>query len=154
MAKYTIEVVRGDGSGTLNFSSDGVNVSTTCWWDSKMVIVEGSYMAAATFMSNKTNSKGTKREGIWLGKGVKYNGGANTGNGAFIHMGTSPSWSEGCIVCKEADLLLIWNVITPKEQMNIEVIVKDAKKTASPRRAADDDCTSHRYTAGLYTSWL
>lgn len=155
MSKYTIDVLRGDGSGTLSFSSDGVNVSTTCWWDPKMVINVGTYKAAATWMSNKTNSKGEQREGIYLGRGVKYNKGANSGNGAFIHMGTSPGWSDGCIVCKESDLLLIWNVITPKDQYNIDVIVREAaapEERSSPGLPADYDCTN-RHMSGLFTGW-
>ncbi|MBT0957283.1 hypothetical protein IV417_07795 [Alphaproteobacteria bacterium KMM 3653] len=125
-ASYLIDVLRKENDGILTFTGGGVNVSTTCWWDPNMVINAGKYAAYATRMSNKDDGvNGAKREGIWLGRGVKYNKGANSGNGAFIHKGTGPSWSDGCIIVVESELLAIWNAIQPKETANIEVTIRD-----------------------------
>ena len=61
----------------------------------------------------------------------EFQGAAAGKSGIFIHMGNNPSWSDGCIVIKEAELLKIWNAIIPKDAQNVSVVVKD-QATTSP----------------------
>lgn len=120
----TIDVQRtGKDSGTLTYTG-GVSVSTTCWWDPKRRIPENEkgYLAAPTHMASKTNSKGGKREGFYLSNVPGF-------AGIFVHMGTSPAWSDGCIVIPEDLLLKIWEDARKgfgtKEEFNTVVKVVD-----------------------------
>ncbi|MCK0149609.1 hypothetical protein MWU54_06220 [Marivita sp. S6314] len=144
---YTINVVRSNGTGTLTFKSGTVNISETCWWDQDVVIDAGTYTGYATRMANKDDgTDGGKREGIWLGKGVPYNGDGSTANGFFIHKGTGPSWSDGCIVLSGSKVYEMWSEITPKETGNISVVIKD--ETVRRGRPRDWDCTR-----GMHSLW-
>ena len=115
---YTITVDRGQDEGTLNYENGTVSVSTTCWWTHIEKVPAKTYHGcSATKMAHKKNSQGQPREGIYLP-------GAGNG-GIFIHMGTGPAWSDGCIVIHEDELLKIWNSITPKDAGNVVVEVRD-----------------------------
>ncbi len=134
MADYTIVVKRGAKSGTLSFESGGVSVSTQCWWDPDNVIVanEEGYLCCATRMASAKDSvTKEKRPGIWFGKGIKYNYGTRTGDGAFIHEGTGASWSKGCIVAKRSEVLQIWNEISPQGEFNVLVKIFDPPPAGS-----------------------
>lgn len=145
---YTINVTRKNGHGTLTFKSGSVNISETCWWDKDVVIDAGSYVAYATRMANKEDgTDGGKREGIWLGKNVPYNGDGSTANGFFIHKGTGPSWSDGCIVLSGAKVYQMWSEITPKESGNITVTIKD--ETVERGRPLDYRCSMHSMWGGM-----
>ena len=123
---FTIDVLRKGADGTVTFKNGTIDISTTCWWDPEVVIDAGTYTGYATRMANKADgTDGGKREGIWLGKGVPYNSGAGKSNGIFIHKGTDPSWSDGCIVFKAALVYQMWSSIHPKEKANITVTVRD-----------------------------
>jgi hypothetical protein len=124
---FKIDVVRGSGEkGNLTFQNGDVSVDTTCWWSKDHRIDTGTYTGAATRMASKDDgSDGGKRQAIYLGKGVKCNYGTESHDGIFIHKGTGPSWSEGCIVIVEHELLKIWNAISPKEQYNVTIDVSD-----------------------------
>jgi hypothetical protein len=136
---YTIDVLRKSADGTLSFSSGSVNIVTTCWWDPDVVIDAGTYTGYATRMANKTDgTDGGNREGIWLGRGVPYNSGAGRSNGIFIHKGTNPSWSDGCIVLPAALVYQMWTCIHPKEQPVITVNVRD--ETVSRGRVIPFKC--------------
>jgi hypothetical protein len=39
-------------------------------------------------------------------------------------MGDNATWSDGCIVIKEPEMLRIFADITPKDARNVEVIVR------------------------------
>ncbi len=127
---YKIKIVRDKTEGRLKFSHGNVTVDTTCWWDPKKVIDAGTYTGYATRMASKTDGfDGGKREAIWFGKHVGLNG--RTSNDIFIHKGTGPSWSDGCIVADGGEVLKIWQAITPKEQPNVTIEVlslADAKE--------------------------
>jgi hypothetical protein len=123
---YNIDVMRKSKDGILSFTNGSINIVTTCWWDPEVVIDAGTYTAYATRMANKTDgTDGGNREGIWLGKGVPYNSGGGKSNGIFIHKGTNPSWSDGCIVLPGALVYQMWSSIHPKEQPIITVTVRD-----------------------------
>jgi hypothetical protein len=129
MSTYEIVVKRNSTSGTLTFSSGLVSVSTTCWWDPK-VVIEGNaegYLAYATRMNKKKDSvnKKEKRPGIWLGKGVKYSYGTKKSNEIFIHEGKNANWSDGCIVILRDEMIKMWNSIHPKDTANVRVKVID-----------------------------
>jgi hypothetical protein len=128
MADYTITVKRNSKSGTLSFISGDISVSTECWWDPDNVIVANAdgYLCCATRMhSAKDSVTKEKRPGIWFGKGIKYNHGTKTGDGAFIHEGTGASWSKGCIVARRPEVMRIWNAISPQGEFNILVKIVD-----------------------------
>jgi len=119
---YTIEVTReiSKGTGTLTYKHGAVSINTTCWFELAKPIPAKKYIrCSATHMQTKKNSKGQKREGIYLPDNQTNRG------GVFIHMGANSSWSEGCIVIKEAEILKIWNSINPKDGENVTVIVKN-----------------------------
>lgn len=69
-------------------------------------------------MTNKRNSKGAPREAIFIPGVVGY-------SGIFIHMGTGPSWSDGCIVIEEANMLTIYRQIIQKNGLNITVSIQN-----------------------------
>ncbi len=119
---YTIEVERktSKGTGILTYKHGAVSVNTTCWFELANPIPAKRYIGcSATHMQTKKNSKGQKREGIYLPDEQTKR------RGIFIHMGTSSAWSDGCIVIKEKEMLKIWNSIHPKNGRNVTVVVKN-----------------------------
>ncbi|MDX1606731.1 MAG: hypothetical protein R3202_11100 [Candidatus Competibacterales bacterium] len=130
---YTINVERSADKGRLTFKHGSVAVDTTCWWDKDVKVDPGEYTSYATRMATKTDGHdGGKREAIWLGPSVPVNNNARKAKGIFIHKGTGPSWSDGCIIIVESELIKIWQAITPKEQANVKVIVTDKTKSTQP----------------------
>jgi hypothetical protein len=118
MAAYSINVRRGKKNGTLTYSG-GAIVSTTCWWDPVKKIPAGTYTGcSATTMAKKKNSSGQPREAIFLPNVPGF-------KGIFIHMGTGPGWSDGCVVIVETEILRIYNDILPKNGKNVTVIISD-----------------------------
>lgn len=119
MTTYTIWVSRtGKATGKLTYSGS-FNLETTCWWDPAKKIPKGVYeKCSATHMSTKLNSKKQKREAIFIPNVKGF-------SGIFIHMGTSPEWSDGCVVIKESEVLKIWNDITPKNGQNVTVHISN-----------------------------
>ncbi len=119
---YTIRVSRDNtDNGQLIYDGSFKHVCN-CWWDPPDKIPAGTYPGcSATFMSKATNSKGTKREAIFI-PGVPGR------TGIFLHYwpGTNLKvWSDGCILLMEQDILLIWNDITPHDGRNVTVTVSD-----------------------------
>ncbi|MCV0397345.1 MAG: L,D-transpeptidase [Rhizobiaceae bacterium] len=126
MASYEITVRRNGAAGKLEFTGGGVSVNTTCWWDANHVIVAGEYPSWRTRMNSKKDSvTKEKRPGIWLGKNVPYGDGSKTSDGIFIHEGTGPSWSDGCVVLKRDEMMKMWNAIIPDGTANVLVKVVD-----------------------------
>ena len=131
---YTIKVKRGEHKGRLTFSHGNVSVDTTCWWDPSNKVDAGTYNGSATWMDSKKEDGGIAcpwkggqkyRPGIFLGRGVPTKNGTDSSNEIFIHKGTKPEHSDGCIVCASSEVLKIWNVITPKDTACVTVIVED-----------------------------
>jgi hypothetical protein len=123
---FTINILRGNDYGTLTFECGEVKVNTQCWWDPALKIDAGTYIGAATRMAHKTDGfdRG-KREAIYLGQGVWCNNSSRQSNGIFIHKGTGPSWSGGCIVADADKVLSIWQCINPKELYIVSIVVSD-----------------------------
>lgn len=118
MAGYRISIVRKKDQGSLLYTGS-IEILTPCWWDLVKRIPAGSYSGwSATRMATKTNSRGEKREAIYLSSIPGY-------SGVFIHMGKDASWSDGCIVIPESELLRIWNDITPKDARNVIAEIRD-----------------------------
>lgn len=114
---YSIEIKRGLRHGSLRLS--GTSLIYKCWWDVRKKIPAGNYPnCSATTMTNKKNSKGAPREAIFIPGVVGY-------SGIFIHMGTGSSWSDGCIVIEEANMLTIYNQIIQKNGLNITVSIQN-----------------------------
>lgn len=116
MPTYQVIVNRTDLSvctGTLRFLVDNVErFVTPCWEDPDRLIVAKDYhscsatiMAARQFKSVLLPDDQTDRIGI------------------FIHQGSQPSHSDGCIVCARARVEEIYNTVTPKDAHNVVVRV-------------------------------
>jgi hypothetical protein len=121
MKYYIIEVERGPGpEGRLVFR-DTTSVHTTCWWnpDKRIPANPTGYLGcSATTMRTKLNSRREPREAIYIPHVSGF-------SGIFIHMGTGPSWSDGCLVIVESKMLEIWNAVNPKNAANVIVTVRD-----------------------------
>lgn len=123
---YEIKVVRKTNKGKLSFEHGAVKVDTACWWDPAVKIDAGTYAGYATRMASKNDGRnGKKREAIWLGTDVPVNNNTRKSDEIFIHKGLNASWSDGCIVCHENEVLKIWDAVNPKEQNNITVKIED-----------------------------
>jgi len=124
---FEIKVTRGQGKGRLVFSHGDIRVDTDCWWDPEVKIAAGTYTGYATRMATKADGHdGGKREAIWLGRDVPYGKGTRSSDAIFIHKGTSPSWSDGCLVAPEDQVVKMWLAINPKEQPVVTIEVTDA----------------------------
>jgi hypothetical protein len=130
MATYEITITRGPATdrrskGTLKYSGT-ITHECDCYWNKDKRIPAATYARCSkTNMTNATNSKGRKREAIYIKDVDGY-------EGIFIHYGTNLTnanslavWSKGCIVMDEDDVLKIWNDITPKDGFNVTVTVDD-----------------------------
>jgi hypothetical protein len=114
---YKIEVERSQNEGRLHYTGT-INVSTTCWWDPQRKIPAGTYAnCSATYMATKQNSAGGPREAIYIPSIPGF-------SGIFIHMGNNASWSDGCIVIREPEMLRIFADINPKDGRNVTVTVR------------------------------
>ena len=122
MSTYTIEIFRKtSNSGVLNYCGS-FNATFPCWWDPADQVNAGTYLGCSkTFLDQKTNSKGNKREGIYWPN-------VPGRTGIFIHYWPGPTaelskWSDGCTVVLESDMLKMWNDITPSNGGNVTVKV-------------------------------
>ena len=114
MTQYTIDIELGRTDGTLAFEHGNINVSTRCWWNlSKPKLKEGSYGGI------KTNMASSGYRAIWLPDAV----GSKGKHDIFIHSGSGPSDSQGCIVIRQPELARIWLTIQPPNIKNISVRV-------------------------------
>lgn len=135
---YRIRVSRDNAdNGQLIYEGTFRHICT-CWWDPPDRIPAGVYTGcSATTMNSAKNSRGGKREGIYL---------PNVPGrvGIFLHYwpGTNLSvWSDGCILLLEPDMLKIWNDITPKNGSNVTVSVSDVRPIPVDMR----NCTPGRF---------
>ena len=130
MATYEITITRGPeterrSKGTLKYTGT-VTRECDCYWNKDKRIPAGTYeRCSKTYMNTATNSKGTKREAIYV-NGVEGH------DGIFIHYGTNLTnanslavWSKGCIVMHEDDVLAIWNDIVPTDGFNVTVTLDE-----------------------------
>lgn len=114
---YTIDITRNTLSGTLRYSN--LSIDCKCWWDLQVKIPAGPYHnCSATTMTHKKSSKGSAREAIYFSSVAGH-------TQIFIHMGTGPIWSDGCIVIEEKYLLQIYNDINPKNGKNVTINIRD-----------------------------
>lgn len=122
---YTVTITRtGNDTGTLQFSSGGVNLNEICYWDPAVKITAGTYtQCSKTRMQTKRDSvTGELRPGIYLPTAIA----PDTGNySIFIHEGKDASWSDGCIVLDRSRMMEMWNEISPKDGRNLSVRVVD-----------------------------
>lgn len=147
---YTINIIRSQpmdsiNQGTLQYHHGKVVVNTPCWWRLKR-IDPGCYLATATRMDKRNDGRtgNKKREAIWFRCKAKFhypssipvnpgdrweplpaNNGTTTATEVFIHKGSDPLASDGCIVAKDDEVFKIWNSINPKNENNILIYVKD-----------------------------
>ena len=127
---YEITITRGPeaerkSKGKLKYTGT-ITHECDCFWNKDKRIPAATYeRCSKTYMNTATNSKGEKREAIYI-KGVAGY------EGIFIHYGENLTnatslavWSKGCIVMDEDDVLKIWDDITPKDGFNVTVTVDD-----------------------------
>ena len=129
MSKYEIYVWRKKTEGTPRFWGPGSYLETTCWWKLDNEIPAKTYTdCSATTMRKKLNSLGLPREAIYIPD-------EQTGkNGIFIHYGKNASWSDGCIVIVEKEMLKIYKAIKEKNGKNVTVVVEDdPKRNGEPK---------------------
>lgn len=114
MATYTIAIKRGEKDGTLSCSK--AKVKTICWWDMKNKkgkIPAGNYKnCSATQMASK------KYDAVFIS-------GVAGWKGIFIHQGSGPKASKGCIVIKKKEMQKLFDAIDPKNGKNVTVKVTD-----------------------------
>lgn len=115
MSSYRIEIERIDRSvcdGDLRFFvDDQQRFATPCWEDAEKLIPAKTYTGCST---TTMASKGHKA--VFLPD-------EQTGRrGIFIHPGSRPADSEGCIVADRQRVEEIYNTV-PRDQRNIVVIV-------------------------------
>lgn len=115
VADYRITVRRTNTKvceGVLEFFVDGMSrFSTPCWED------PGNLIEAKTYTGCSTTTMFTK------GFKSVYLPDEQTGKkGIFIHQGSKPSHSDGCIVCAAGRVAEIFDEV-PRNGRNITVVV-------------------------------
>jgi|GEM_PF-3581294 hypothetical protein len=107
-------------TGTLLLSGFSFSARETCWWNADWVIAARCYQGYPYYMGKKYDgtagnglphgTTGTQnyREAVHFGQGVKWNNGKNSNDGVFLHRGTDPGWSDGCIVTRSDLVYQIW----------------------------------------------
>lgn len=116
---YRITVNRSEKDGILTFKSNDKTITSKCYWNASKKIPARTYTdCSATTMSEKKNSKGKPREGVFIPSVPGF-------SEIFIHMGQEPyeKWSDGCVVIPEKKLLEIYDSITPKNGHNVTVTI-------------------------------
>jgi len=113
MDKYFIEIRRIDKTiceGVLCFYIDNRKVfETKCWEDSENLIAAKKYTnCSSTIMKEK------KYKSVYIPDNQTEK------EGIFIHKGLSPEWSDGCIVCKEEAIEIIFKSV-PIDSKNISI---------------------------------
>lgn len=120
-APFEIHVIRTDSdSGTLAFFvREGGKLKkkfqTKCWWDPKNVIPAKTYTGCSTTIMEMNRHKAVYLPNKQTGK-----------KGIFIHPGSSPHDSAGCIVIGKKYIETIFRIV-PKNKRNITVKVIDQK---------------------------
>ena len=109
---YEITVTRGkDAMGKLSCPAAGV-ANVVCYWKKEKRIPANSYAGCSTTIMA---TKGYKAVFIADVPGFE---------GIFIHQGSGPNASDGCIVTAKESVEKIWNAI-PRDQKNITVKIVD-----------------------------
>jgi len=122
---FTVTVERTAADrGRLRFEHGGVRVDAPAFWDPQKRIAAGNYRGCSkTRMATKTDSvTGEQRPAIFLPTAVAPDTGNNT---IFIHEGSDPGWSDGCIVLPRDDMMRMWNAVHPPDARNVTVEVRD-----------------------------
>jgi hypothetical protein len=102
---YTITITKtSDTEGTLEFYDGGLSLYESCWFTNNPFEKGSSYTGYITRMSTKTDSKypDQLRPGIYIPYPDRE---------IFIHEGTGPDWSTGCIVIDRDKMIELWNYI-------------------------------------------
>ncbi|GHF82474.1 hypothetical protein [Thalassotalea marina] len=115
---YTIDVVRESAdSGTLRFQDGSTNIETPCWWEG------GKEIEARIYKNCSKTVMATKGYISVYIKGATTPG--STVEDIFIHKGTSPSASDGCIVIRPSEMSRLYNAINPSNGHNVTINVTD-----------------------------
>lgn len=101
----------------MSFQTGKVNVTTACWRN-----LAKPKIKAGTHVGIGTNMRSTACRAIWLPDVT----GSRGKKDIFIHSGSGPSSSEGCIVVRQPEFAKAWLNIHPKNTRNISVVIADA----------------------------
>ncbi len=101
--------------GTLTFRVNGKEKFSTQFWE-RFPIPAGTFTGSGEVMAKK------KRNAIYL---LNVPG----RKGIFIHKGTDPSWSDGCLVLADKFVQQMFKAVSPSKK-NVSIVVRDvpAKK--------------------------
>lgn len=116
---YRIEVRRQTAdSGKLTFFIDGTKkLETQCWWRAKDPIPAKTYTGCSTTIMEEKRLKAVFLPNDQTGR-----------VGIFIHAGSKPEHSEGCIVCSREVVEKIFDIVpNDKKQMTVEVVDEKAE---------------------------
>lgn len=118
MPDFQVVVQRTDRTeckGSLTFRVDGSERFTTdCWEDPKRLIDAKDYVGCSTTIMHTKKHKAVYIKPQQSGDPKDI----------FIHPGSNPDDSDGCIVCAKARVEEIWETV-PRDAQNITVIVAD-----------------------------
>jgi hypothetical protein len=140
MAGYNIYIDRvGEDWGWLYYEG-GITLRTQCWYAADVRIPPGTYEGCAkTYLDRaytidkKTGKKSLLAGTDWQGIFIPQPSGNGYVNEIFIHKGTGPGDSRGCIIVRHNDLMAIWNDITPREKPIVTVTIYGLTATAPPK---------------------
>lgn len=118
---FTISVSRPKADtaseGTLSFVDGGFAVTAKCWWDTGNRIDAGTYTRCS-----KTHMGTYGYKAVYLPDAVSKVTGAKE---IFIHHGTGPGNSLGCIAVDTPQFEKLWARLSPEDGFNITVIISD-----------------------------
>lgn len=103
--------------GLLEFADGGLKITAKCWWDKNNRIDADVYLNCS-----KTYMATSLLEGIYLPDAKSKVTGLHE---IFLHRGSSPDNSLGCIAVNESDFNTLWNHISPLNGRNVTVTIKD-----------------------------
>lgn len=110
---FVIEIMRkSKSSGNLKFIVNGTeSFETKCWWDASNEIPAKRYSGCST-----TTMASKKLHAVYLPD-------RQTGRkGIFIHQGTGPKHSAGCIVINKKHIEQIFAAVPPNREQIVVVI--------------------------------
>lgn len=112
--KYEIVAQRekNKSGGMLSFKVDGKESFSVRFYERKP-IPAGTYSGCSTTIMATKKAKSVFIPGV---KGRK---------GIFVHPGTKPEHSDGCLVIPSKKMDLIYKTV-PRDKKNVTVVVKDA----------------------------
>jgi len=109
---FTITIKRSAGTEGKLSCVEAKLTDVPCFWKASKRIPAGTYSGGSTTIMETKGYQAVEIPNV-LGF-----------NGIFIHQGSGPGFSDGCIVTPKENIVALWDAI-PKDQHNITIIVTD-----------------------------